>query len=169
MGRGGGGEKVISIARPYWNGYKKNWQQNLTDEMLRRLAMERISRSNKGKCCYDGHDQQLDCFDKNSDLDDVMIDDDFTEEVEMQSTKSKGHYHLTNPHLDRVISDFKSRRPLSVIRLQKGEYGCILCGNKFIPVFVEYLSGSQTMTVSVSFLNGSGLEVSCCSILQMHL
>ena len=83
--------------------------------MLQRLAKETISRSNKGKCFYDGHDQQLDCFDDNPDLNDVMIDDDFTEEVEMQSTKSKGQYHLTYPHLDRVISDFKNRRPLSVI------------------------------------------------------
>ena len=114
MGREGGGQgdDELRFAKPYWNGYKKNWQQNLTDEMLRRLAMERISRSNKGKCCYDGHDQQLDCFDKNSDLDDVMIDDDFTEEVEMQSTKVKGYYYLTYPHLDRVISDFRNRRPL---------------------------------------------------------
>ena len=103
--------------------------------MLQRLAMERISRSNKGKCFYDGHDQQLDCFDDNPDLDDVMIDGDFTEEVKMQSTKSKGHYHLTYPHLDRVISDFKNRRLLSVIRVQEGEYGCILCGNKCIPIF----------------------------------
>ena len=137
--------------------------------MLQRLAKETISRSNKGKCFYDGHDQQLDCFDDNPDLDDVMIDGDFTEEVKMQSTKSKGHYHLTYPHLDRVISDFKNRRPLSVIRLQEGAYGCILYGNKFIPIFVEHLNGSQTMTVFVSSLNGSWLVVSCCAILPMHL
>jgi hypothetical protein len=63
-----------------------------------KIGNQRISGSNKGKCFYDGHYQQLDCFDDNPDLDDVMIDDDFTEEVEMQSTKSKGHYHLTYPH-----------------------------------------------------------------------
>ena len=34
--------------------------------------------------------------------------------------------------------------------------------------FVEHLSGSQTMTVSVSSLNGSWLEVSCHEILPMH-
>ena len=34
-----------------------------------------------------------------------------------------------------MISDFKNRRPLSVIRLQEEEYGCILCGNKCIPIF----------------------------------
>ena len=72
-----------SIAKPCWNGYKKNWQQNLTDKMLQRLAMERISRSKKVKSIYDGHDQQLDCFDDNPDLDNTIIDDDFTEEVEM--------------------------------------------------------------------------------------
>ena len=60
--------------------------------------MERISRSKKVKCIHDGHDQQLDCIDDNPDLDNVMIDDDFTEEVEMQWTKSKGHYHHTYPH-----------------------------------------------------------------------
>ena len=31
-------------------------------------------------------------LDNNPDMDDMMSDDDFTEEVEMQSTKSKGHY-----------------------------------------------------------------------------
>ena len=87
--------------------------------MLQRLAMERIRRSKKVKCFYDGHDQQLDCFDDNPDLDDVMIDDDFPEEVEMQSSKSKGHFHHTYPHSDRVISAFKNRRPLSVFRLQE--------------------------------------------------
>ena len=46
--------------------------------------MERISRSKKVKCIHDGHDQQLDCIDDNPDLHNVMIDDDFTEEVEMQ-------------------------------------------------------------------------------------
>ena len=80
--------------------------------MLQRLGMERISLSKEVKFFYDGHDQQLDCFDDNPDLDDVMIDDDFTEEVEMQSTKVKGYYYLTYPHLDRVISDFRNRRPL---------------------------------------------------------
>ena len=59
--------------------------------------MERISRSKEVKCFYDGHDQQLDCFDDNPDLDDVMIDDDFPEEVEMQSSKSKGHFHHNHP------------------------------------------------------------------------
>ena len=51
-----------------------------------------ISRLRKVKCFNDRPDQQLDCFDENPDLDDVMSDDDFTEEVQMQSKKSKGHY-----------------------------------------------------------------------------
>ena len=116
--------------------------------MLQRLAMEKISSSKKRKYIYDWHDQQLDSFDDNPDLDNVIFDDDLTEEVEMQSTKSKGHYHLTYPHLDRVISDFKNRRPLSVIRLQEGEYGCILRGNKFIPIFC---GTSQWITNNESF------------------
>ena len=33
-GGGGQGGKVLSFAKPYWNGYKKNLQQHLTDKML---------------------------------------------------------------------------------------------------------------------------------------
>jgi hypothetical protein len=79
--------------------------------MLQRLTMGRITRSKKVKCIYDGQDQHLYCFDDKPDMDYVMSDDDFTEEVEMQSAKIIGHYHHTYPHLDRVITDFKNRRP----------------------------------------------------------
>ena len=88
--------------------------------MLQRLAMVRISKSKKGKSIDDGHVQQQECLDDNPDMDDGISDDYVTVKVDMQSTKILCHYHLTYPHVDRETSDFKNRRPLSVIRLQEG-------------------------------------------------
>jgi hypothetical protein len=127
------GEKRVKYCQTLLEWIQRNWQQNLTDKKLQILAIKRISRSKKVKCIYDGHDQQLDCFDDNSDLDNVIIEDNSAEEAEMQSTKSKVHYCHAYQYFHRVTSDFKNRRLLSVIRLQEGEYGCILCGKKCIP------------------------------------
>ena len=137
--------------------------------MLWRLAMEMISRLRKVKCFNDRPDQQLDCFDENPDLDDVMSDDDFTEEVQMQSKKSKGHY--LSPYLPtfRQGDNWSQELETSLShKVARRRFGCILCGNKFIAIFVEHLSGSQTMIVSVSSLNGIWMVVSCCTILPKN-
>ena len=48
-----------------------------------------------------------------------------------------------------LIIDSKNRRPLSVIWLQEGEYGCILCGNKFISVFcgTQWITNNDSICV----------------------
>ena len=115
------------------------------------------------RCFYDGHDQQPDCFDNNSDLDDVRIDDDFTEEVEMQSTKSKGHYHLTYPHLDRGLVISRKGDLSQSKGCRKENWDAYSVAIKLSPFFMEHLSGSQTMTVSVSFLNGAVVQYYKCT------
>ena len=51
---GGMGEKFIQQIKPLWNGFRKNWQLNLLDNVLQKMAINRIEKHsqqnvNKGK------------------------------------------------------------------------------------------------------------------------
>ncbi len=39
---GGQGERVLSVVKPTWGGYRKNWMPSMLDRMLRQMAIERI-------------------------------------------------------------------------------------------------------------------------------
>jgi hypothetical protein len=40
---GGQGEQVLSIVKPTWGGYRKNWMVTMLDRMLRQMAIKRIA------------------------------------------------------------------------------------------------------------------------------
>ena len=39
---GGQGERVLSVFKPTWGGYRKNCMPSMLDRMLRQMAIERI-------------------------------------------------------------------------------------------------------------------------------
>ena len=38
------GEKFIQEMKPIWNGFRKNWQLNLIDNVLKKMAIDRIEK-----------------------------------------------------------------------------------------------------------------------------
>jgi hypothetical protein len=52
------GEKIIQLIKPLWNGFRKNWQLNLMDNVLRKLAIDRIEKHSIN-CLFDSNQQSI--------------------------------------------------------------------------------------------------------------
>jgi len=42
---GGQGEKIISLLKPVWYGFRKNWHKNLLQNVLQQVAIKRVRHS----------------------------------------------------------------------------------------------------------------------------
>jgi hypothetical protein len=104
---GGQGEKVIGLLKPLWNGYRMNWHKNLLDNVLKRMAIDRVQQA---------------CFKSQLYNDDKELDNDVIDETNNNYRKMAHRYKT----FEMVVSDFESRKPLSVVHLQDGRFVCLL-------------------------------------------
>ena len=133
-GRGGGGggqgEKVLGVIKPHWFGYRKNWQVNLMDKVLRNMAMERIEMKHE-KMAAKEETNPIDLVGPSDD------DDDDGEEQHFP-TVAKGRNCVHYSSFAKVESDLVKRIPISVVRLYDGTFGCMLRGKKFFPLQCDW-------------------------------
>jgi hypothetical protein len=124
---GGQGERVLSVVKPTWGGYRKNWMSNMLDRMLRQMAIERIkSQQQYGNLMIDDvspriedeHEYAIDENNTSDDIDDVLLGG--TEE------SARGRNYVSYKSVEHVRRDHERRLPLSVLRLRTGEFVCVV-------------------------------------------
>ena len=54
---GGMGKKFLWLVKPKWHGYQKNWNINLMDNILQKMAMQRIEQMQASWMVEDGEDE----------------------------------------------------------------------------------------------------------------
>ena len=127
---GGQGERVLSVVKPSWCGYRKNWMPNMLDRMLRQMAVERIkSKQRSGNLKIDDTSSGIvdnehdfpddDENDTTDNIDDVLLGG--TEE-----SAARGRNYVSYHSIENVRRDHERRLPLSVLRLKTGEFVCVI-------------------------------------------
>ena len=136
---GGQGEKILRLVKPTWIGFRKNWQQNMLDRLLRQTAIGRMQL--KGGRSEDNAINWM--------TDD--IDEDLDEHEHVEKTPSndilKGvnllHRYKTAGDIRRL---FQARRPLSILRLIDQRFCCVLQNNFIVMLhcmeFKEQIAGA---------------------------
>lgn len=112
---GGQGEKVLTIVKPTWCGFRKSWRMNMLDRMLRRMAIDRIRAKAQ-------HLKETD--DREKTAPEILVENAGEEEANTQI--SNGRNFITYRSDTRVRSDIRAQAALSVVRVASGEFGCII-------------------------------------------
>jgi len=139
VGRGRAGGKILRLVKPTWIGFRKNWQQNMLDRLLRQTAIGRMQL--KGGRSEDNAINWM--------TDDIDEDLDKHEQVEKTPSNDilKGvnllHRYKTAGEIRRL---FQARRPLSILRLIDQRFCCVLQNNFIVMLhcmeFKEQIAGA---------------------------
>jgi hypothetical protein len=103
---GGLGEKIIQQMKPTWFGFRKNWQVNMMDKLLKSMALGRIRKN----------DIQL--------MEENEEDEDYTDE-ELWVNNSQKLVHLYKSQEDVKIR-FHQHEPLSIVITKDNVFACLL-------------------------------------------
>lgn len=118
---GGMGEKVLRLVKPNWYGFKKNWQINKLDQVLRKMAMVKMRVNNKTEGTAKLEKEMTDDID--------YLSDSSTDENECNSTYDENcrFIGLLKVYKNKVelLRMFQMGYPLSVIRLICGRFYCV--------------------------------------------
>jgi len=129
---GGQGEKVLSMVKPHWHGYGKNWQQNMMEKLLKHMAMNRVTLNQMGKGT------------KSWDIHDLAMETD--EEDEAECTYYGKKYVVYRNELT-VRRKFEGRQPLSAVGLTDGKMVCVVGKNSYLELhctrFSETMVGAS--------------------------
>jgi hypothetical protein len=99
------GRKIIQLIKPLWNGFCKNWQLNLVDNVLRKMAIDRIEKHNIN-CLFDSS---------------------------QQSVKAGKQYHRYK-NKSEVYDTFNNCQVMSMIQLNNGNFIFAVMGNTYVHV-----------------------------------
>jgi len=122
---GGQGEKILRLVKPTWIGFRKNWQENMLDRLLRQTAIGRMQLKSG-----QSEDDAIKWM-----TEDIEEDVDEAQQVEKTSSIDilKGvhllHRYKTTEDVTRL---FEARRPLSIIRLIDQRFCCVLRDNSTV-------------------------------------
>ena len=118
---GGMGEKILRLVKPSWNGFRKNWQLNKMDKVLRKMAMIKLQSASL-------KEEQMDKFIDDDDDDDDDDDSDDEGNAKFSANDMFGGLTLFRRYSSEleVKSHFDKRLPLSVVRLVTEGFCCIL-------------------------------------------
>jgi hypothetical protein len=118
---GGMGEKVLRLVKPNWYGFRKNWQINKLDQVLRKMAMIKMTGNKKTT----GEDE----LEKEMTDDLGYLSDSSADETECDQPNSQ------NCRFSGLIKVYKNREelmrmiqmgyPLSVVRLNSERFYCV--------------------------------------------
>ena len=118
---GGQGEKFLRLVKPQWHGYRKNWQVNMMDNLLRQIAMRRIE-------------------DKENKLNDSWFvpDDDENEEGMDNEVLCAGQQSILYSSETDIRRIYGSRQPLSVVNFTNSNKFVCMMRNR---AYVEMICG----------------------------
>jgi len=117
---GNQGEKIIRVLKPLWFGFRKNWEVNLMTNALNIMAVDRVLHTEYNKR------RQTDTNTCNKEV-----------EKSIGLAKKMVHKYASR---EEVTERYLSRKPLSVVQLTDGRYGCIIRRTNF---FVELNCSSR--------------------------
>jgi hypothetical protein len=118
---GGMGEKLIQLIKPLWNGFRKNWQVNIMDKMLRQMAIERVQKNHS---------------ENNSELHSLNYE-------ETSTPSAKGKLYFVYNSLKHIQQEYNERRPLSIIQLDNGKFLAAVTTERYI----EMICGNYIGTI----------------------
>lgn len=119
---GGMGEKVLRLVKPNWYGFKKNWQINKLDHVLRKMSMVKMREKNKTLETGELEKEMIDDLDYLSDssADDENECNKFKDEEGRLSGLLKVYKNK-----GEILRMFQMSYPLSVVRLICGRFYCV--------------------------------------------
>jgi hypothetical protein len=132
----GQGEKILRLVKPTYIGFRKNWQPNMLDRMLRQTAMGRLMQLGVG-----AEDDAMNWM-----IED-LIDDEASEDDSIEITSSQADIFRGNNLLRRYSSvaevrrQFDSRNTLSVVRLNDERFCCVLINNNVVRLHCREFKG----------------------------
>ena len=107
---GGQGEKIISFFKPVWFGFRNNWQANMLESILKRMAIKRVCNDTK--------------------YDEIYDKEEITDEV----ISGFPCFFHSYSGVDSMMSKYNSRQPLSIFRLNDNSFACVVQKKHFIPL-----------------------------------
>jgi hypothetical protein len=122
------GEKIIRVLKPLWFGFRKNWDVNLMTNALNIMAIDRVLNTEYTKR------RQTNTNSSNKEV-----------EKSIGLAKKMVHKYASR---EEVTERYFSRKPLSMVQLTDGRYGCIIRRNQ---LFVQLQCASQQEQLSGSW------------------
>ena len=135
---GGQGEKILRLVKPTWIGFRKNWQLNMLNRLLRQTAMGRLQSK-------EGHTEADAIKWMTEDVEDELDEDD---PIENNTSDIFQGNHLLKRYSNAadVRRRFQCRRPLSLVRLNNQKFCCVLRNNSVVWLhcteFKEQIAGA---------------------------
>lgn len=105
---GGLGEKIIQLIKPTWFGFRKNWQVNMMDKLLKSMALRRINRNDI-----------LPVTEESEDIDE-------TGEALMANNSQKEKLVHVYKSEEDVKLMFHQHEPLSIVITKDNIFACLL-------------------------------------------
>ena len=117
------GEKILRLVKPSWLGFRKNWQKQKMDKILKHMAMLKIkTRLNNEESALLKTKSNLmndksNFFVDDGDSDDSSDEDEVNVDVCLVDCDLAKFYN----NATEVVRQFEARRPLSVVKLHNKE------------------------------------------------
>lgn len=119
---GGMGEKVLRLVKPNWYGFRKNWQINKLDQVLRKMSMMKM-RKNKIKVGTDELEKEM--TDDLDYLSDSSADDEKECNTSSDETGNFSGLFKVYKNKEELLRIIQMGYPLSVVRLICGRFFCV--------------------------------------------
>jgi hypothetical protein len=101
---GGLGEKIIQLMKPTWFGFRKNWQVNMMDRLLKSMALSRIRKSDVTLISEED-------------------EDDTDEAIKVNYSQKLVHVYKSE---EDVNIRFLQHEPLSIVVTKDNNFACLL-------------------------------------------
>jgi hypothetical protein len=119
---GGQGEKVLTIVKPTWCGFRKSWRLNMLDRMLRRMAIDRM----RAKAQHLNETVELGDNNDGEEAVAILVESGVEEDEQANTQSPNGRNFIIYRSDTRVRSAIQERAAISVVRVASGEFGCII-------------------------------------------
>ncbi|MFY7881041.1 MAG: hypothetical protein ACOVR6_01995 [Fimbriimonas sp.] len=140
---GGQGEKIIGLLKPLWFGFRKNWHLNLMNNLLKRMAIDRV------QCAYKKIAEEPNSCPQDIDEDADSVD--AAEDCGINLSRKMVHKYSSLEHVQAL---FQNRKPLSLMCLKSGMFACILRNKTLVELhcetYTETIGGSSYHKWSMS-------------------
>jgi hypothetical protein len=104
---GGLGEKIIQLMKPTWFGFRKNWQVNMMDRLLKSMALSRIRKSDVTLISEENEEDE----------------DDTDEAIKVNYSQKLVHVYKSE---EDVNIRFLQHEPLSIVVTKDNNFACLL-------------------------------------------
>ena len=119
---GGMGEKVLRLVKPNWYGFRKNWQINKLDQVLRKMSMVKMREKKKIMGSDELEKNMIDDLDY---LSDSSADDEKERHTSSDEVGKFSGLLKVYKNKEELLRTFQMGYPLSVVRLICGRFFCV--------------------------------------------